>query len=103
MKKEPKISSLIDKAIFDYQLIEENDKILLGASGGKDSTLLIEYFANRIKRPQNHFEIQAVYIQSDFAPDFSDDLKNLFAQWNIPLEIIKVDVLKRLKENHSPK
>ena len=46
MKNEPKISSLIDKAIFDYQLIEENDKILLGASGGKDSTLLIEYFAN---------------------------------------------------------
>ena len=24
MKNEPKISSLIDKAIFDYQLIEEN-------------------------------------------------------------------------------
>ena len=39
-------------------------------SGGKDSTLLIEYFANRIKRPQTHFEIKAVHIQSDFAPDF---------------------------------
>ena len=101
MKKEPEISSLIDKAVFDYQLIEENDKILLGASGGKDSTLLIEYFANRIKRPQNHFEIQAVHIQSDFAPDFSDELKKLFAQWNIPLEIIKVDIHKRLKQNQK--
>ena len=101
MKKEPEISSLIDKAVFDYQLIEENDKILLGASGGKDSTLLIEYFANRIKRPQTHFEIKAVHIQSDFAPDFSDELKKLLTQWNVPLEIIKVDILKRLKSNQK--
>ena len=27
MKKEPEISSLIDKAVFDYKLIEENDRI----------------------------------------------------------------------------
>ena len=44
MKKEPKISSLIDKACFDYNLIEEGDKILIGVSGGKDSTVLAEYF-----------------------------------------------------------
>ena len=58
MKNEPKISSLIDKAIFDYQLIEENDKILLGASGGKDSTLLIEYFANSKQNFQCWIKIQ---------------------------------------------
>ena len=41
MKKEAKLSSLIDKAVFDYKLIEKGDKILIGASGGKDSTALI--------------------------------------------------------------
>lgn len=101
MKKEPEISSLIDKAVFDYKLIEENDRILIGASGGKDSTLLLEYFANRKKRPQNHFEIMAVHIQTDFAPVFSNDLVKLFAQWDVPLEIIKVDVHKRLKSNQK--
>lgn len=101
MKKEPEISSLIDKAVFDYKLIEENDRILIGASGGKDSTLLLEYFANRKNRPQNHFEIMAVHIQTDFAPDFSDDLQKLFVQWNVPLEIIKVNVHNRLKKNQK--
>ena len=36
MKKEPKLSSLIDKAVFDYNLIQRGDRILVGASGGKD-------------------------------------------------------------------
>ena len=44
---QPKLFSIIDKAIFDYKLIEEGDRILVGASGGKDSTALIEYFAAR--------------------------------------------------------
>lgn len=55
MKKSPKISSLTDKAIFDYKMIESGDKILIGASGGKDSTVLIEYFANRKKTPKFTF------------------------------------------------
>ena len=36
-----RLFSLIDKAVFDYHLIERNDRILVGASGGKDSTALI--------------------------------------------------------------
>ena len=55
MKKKVKISSYIDKAIFDYNLIEDGDKILIGASGGKDSTALIEYFAKRSLRPNCNF------------------------------------------------
>ena len=47
MKKSPRLSSLIDKAVFDYNLIEKGDRILIGASGGKDSTALIEYYAER--------------------------------------------------------
>ena len=51
---QPKIFSLIDKAIFDYNMLdselEGGARILLGASGGKDSTLLAEYFGNRLKR-----------------------------------------------------
>ena len=50
MKKQPDIFSLIDKAIFDYKLIEKDDRILVGASGGKDSTVLIKYLANRKKK-----------------------------------------------------
>ena len=47
MQKTNSLNSRIDKAIFEYKLLEDGDKILIGASGGKDSTALIEYFSNR--------------------------------------------------------
>ena len=33
---QPKLFSIIDKACFEYKLIEEGDRILIGASGGQD-------------------------------------------------------------------
>ena len=44
---QPKLFRIIDKAIFEYKMIEDGDRILIGASGGKDSTALVEYFAHR--------------------------------------------------------
>ncbi|MDE7382622.1 MAG: hypothetical protein K2M99_01900 [Treponemataceae bacterium] len=57
-----KLFSLIDKAIFEYNLIESGDRILIGASGGKDSTALIEYFSERMKRPNPGFTFSALNI-----------------------------------------
>ncbi len=97
MKKQPKFSSLIDKACFDYKLIEKGDRILIGASGGKDSTALIKYFADRAKRPDCGFEYKALFIKSDFAPDFPEGIADLFGQWGVPFEQLNVNVLERVK------
>ena len=101
MKKKVKLFSLIDKAIFDYNLIEPGDKILIGASGGKDSTALIQYFANRVKRPDCNFEYKALNIQSDFAPAFPEKIKQLFTEWKVPFETINVNILERVKPNQK--
>ena len=97
MKKQPKLSSLIDKACFDYNLIEKGDRILIGASGGKDSTALIEYFAERSRRPDCGFKYKALFIKSDFAPDFPEGIMAKFHEWNVPFEQINVNVLERVK------
>lgn len=94
---QPILFSLIDKVIYDYNLIQDGDKILIGASGGKDSTALIEYFANRVKRHNCNFEYKALAIQSDFSPSFPENIKNLFDKWNVPFEIVDVDIMARLK------
>ncbi|MBR0031870.1 MAG: tRNA 2-thiocytidine biosynthesis protein TtcA [Treponema sp.] len=94
---QPLVYSLIDKAVYDYKLIEDGDKILVGASGGKDSTLLIEYMANRLRRPSADFSFAALNIQSDFAPDFPEGIKSLFGQWGVDFRKIDVDILNRLK------
>lgn len=101
MKKNPKISSLIDKACFDYSLIENGDKILIGASGGKDSTALIEYFSQRSKRPDCNFEYKALFIKSDFAPEFPKGIINLFNDWNVPFETINVNITERVKNGQK--
>ncbi len=101
MKRIPKLSSLIDKAIFDYNLLENGDKILIGASGGKDSTALCQYFANRLKRPNENFEVLALNIQSDFAPPFPTQINSLFTEWNIPFKTLNVNVLERVKPNQK--
>lgn len=97
MKKAPKLSSLIDKACFDYSLVEPGDRILIGASGGKDSTALVEYFANRSKRPDCNFEYMALNIKSDFAPAFPQGILDLFSQWNANFKSIDVNILERVK------
>ena len=103
MKKSPKLSSLIDKAVFDYNLIEKGDRILVGASGGKDSTALIKYLSDRARRPvrddasDTSFEYKALFIKSDFAPDFPEGIADLFHQWNVPFEKLNVNVLERVK------
>ena len=97
MKKSPRLSSLIDKAVFDYHLIEKGDRILIGASGGKDSTALIKYFADRDKRPDCDFKYKALFIKSDFAPDFPAGIADMFEQWQVPFEQLNVNVLERVK------
>ena len=99
---QPQLFSVIDKAIFDYNMIEPGDKLLLGASGGKDSTALVEYFANRAKRKGADFTFTAIHVETDFeACTMNPMLRTLFSDWGGELKNIFVDVLGRLKEGHK--
>ena len=93
-----KLFSLIDKAIFEYNLIESGDRILIGASGGKDSTALIEYFSERMKRPNPGFTFSALNIQTEFSGSLSEGIVSLFKDWNVNLITLKVDMMQRIRE-----
>ena len=94
---QPLLFSLIDKAIYDYSMIVPGDRILLGASGGKDSTALIEYFAQRSKRRSADFEFKCIHIHSEITPPLNEELSSMFRQWDVDVESIYVDVLNRVK------
>ena len=99
---QPKLFSLIDKAVYDYKLIEKGDRILIGASGGKDSTALVEYFANRLKRNTDDFSFTAIHIETDFEGcTMSPRLREQFKSWNVEAVNYFVDVQNRIKEGHK--
>ena len=98
---QPKLFSIIDKAIFEYQMIEEGDRILIGASGGKDSTALVEYFARRKLQGREKFDFTALHVSTEIAPPFDPGLRELFASWGVEPVVIPVGVLDRLKPGRS--
>lgn len=84
-----RILSYMRKAIEDYNMIEENDKIAICLSGGKDSITMLHAFKNlQIFYPKK-FEIIAISIDPGF--DFFDTnlLQNICASLQIPLFIEK--------------
>lgn len=59
--------SLTRKAIDDYQMIQEGDKIAVGISGGKDSLTLLYALAGLRRFYPNHFELVAISVDLGFA------------------------------------
>lgn len=57
-----KVAKKMGKAIIDFELIEEGDRIMVGVSGGKDSLVLLELLALRRKFKKQNFDVVAVHI-----------------------------------------
>mgnify|MGYP002599148835 FL=1 len=64
-KLERKIVSRFQKAIYDYRLIEDGDRLLVGLSGGKDSLCLLELLAARQKIRKPVFSVEALHIRME--------------------------------------
>lgn len=78
-------------------MIEAGDRILIAASGGKDSTALTEYFAARLQRRRPVFEAAALHIATDIGSEFAPELAARFKSWGIDLTVKTISVLERLK------
>ena len=53
------------KAMATYHLIEDDDRILVGLSGGKDSLLLLELLAKRAKIDHPRFKVEALHVRME--------------------------------------
>lgn len=86
------VLSYVRKAVDDYRMIEENDRIAVGISGGKDSLTLL-YALHGLKRfYPNHFEIHAVTVDLGFENLNLDKIKELCATLEVPYTIVKTDI-----------
>jgi len=86
------VLSYTRRAVDDYQMIQEGDKIAIGISGGKDSLTLL-YAMHGLKRfyPQK-FEIHAVTVDLGFKNLDLDKIKEICKELDVPYTIVKTEI-----------
>ncbi len=80
------------KAIKDYKLIEENDKVMVCISGGKDSFLLAKCIQELIRHGMVPFEAKYVVMNPGYKEENINQIINNAKEMNIPIEIFETDI-----------
>jgi tRNA 2-thiocytidine biosynthesis protein TtcA len=68
------------KAIYDYRMISDGDRIAVGLSGGADSMTLLWYLRERMKWLPIRYHIEALYIDPGFEGGCAEALERFCAQ-----------------------
>src|ERR1700737_218358 len=63
---ESRLAKKTSKAIVDYQMIEDGDRVMVGLSGGKDSWALLQILDVLRKRAPIRFSLLAVNVDSGY-------------------------------------
>lgn len=102
-KEIQKILSKMRKAIEDYEMIEEGDKIAVALSGGKDSvTLLYGLKALQIFYPK-HFDIIAITIDPGFENFDKRILDKICKEAEVELVVVPGDIKTIVFEERKEK
>ena len=94
MKEQKHLLSYVRRAIDDYEMIEDGDKIAVGVSGGKDSLTLLAALAGlRVFYPKK-FEIIAITEDMGFEGSDFSAIEEYCRSLDIPYFIEKTDIAK---------
>lgn len=66
-----RIVSLIRRAIEDYDMIQEGDRVAVGVSGGKDSLVLLRALSELSRYYPKKFTVCAITLDLGYSPDYS--------------------------------
>ena len=99
-----KLGVKLKKAIFDYGLLKDGDRVLIGLSGGKDSLALLELLGERAKIASPKFSIVAAHIVMSNIPYHSNlgYLKSFCEEYNAQLVISETSFDPSTDKRKSP-
>ncbi len=93
--------SIVRKAIDDFHMIEENDKIAVGISGGKDSLTLLYALCGLRRFYPKKFEIHAVTVDLGFENLNLDKINELCEELQVEYTIVKTDIAHIIFEDRK--
>jgi len=91
------------KAIKDYKLVEDGDKIAVAVSGGKDSLLMSKLFQELKRHGQMNFELEFIAMDPGYHPDIKKLLIDNCNYLNIPIHIFEsgiFEVVNRIAKDY---
>ena len=81
------------RAITEFELIQDNDRIMIGVSGGKDSIFLAYAMAMMRQRIKKKYELMAVTVNPMFSDSFDlAPIKDFMQRLDIPHHSFDVDI-----------
>ncbi|MFA5084893.1 MAG: ATP-binding protein [Candidatus Omnitrophota bacterium] len=95
------ISNRIGRAIADYNLIEDKDRILIAVSGGKDSLSLLRLLNERRKWAPVNYKLIAVHVESDYKGGCGackSELKKIFKKEGVEHHFEKIKILDKKRK-----
>lgn len=93
------ISKRMGKAIMDYQMLADGDKIAVAVSGGKDSLTLLRLLLDRKAFVPIKYDVVAIHIDMGYPKSISGKLEKYFKKLNVKYQIIKSDTLKKTEKS----
>lgn len=93
--------SLVRKAVDDYRMIEDGDKIAVGISGGKDSLTMLYALHGLMRFYPQKFQLHAVTVDLGFGNLNLDEIKKLCQSMNIEYTIVKTDIAQIIFEDRA--
>ncbi len=91
------LSKKVGKAIMDYKMLDDGDKILVAVSGGKDSLTLLKILDQRRAFVPIKYELVAVHVDMGYKCIHPRKLEKYFKENGYNYHFKKVDILKNTK------
>ena len=91
-KYRKEIWSRFIKGVKEYELINENDKVMVCISGGKDSFLLAKCIQELTRHGKIHFDAKYVVMNPGYTKENLDMIINNTKKMNIDIEIFDSDI-----------
>lgn len=87
-----RLYSYTRKALDEYSMIQDGDKIAIGVSGGKDSLTLLYALAGLRRFYPKHFDLIAISVDLGFGIQDFTEIHGLCESFDIPLYIVPTEI-----------